>query len=392
MDSPGESLPPLLPQQKESLIMLIAINYAEQHDLLNAEQLADARASLRALFLQATGEETMLRKLIGILNVNRALNRTFSEMAHVLDGIRKSNESLVSKHDSLKLRLAALAIAPEAHAHFVGPLLEYAGVFLRAVAEFDRQMLEYKVAREAEARNAHIFRLAREARERLKQRFEQGAAVDTREEEKVKKKVIRSFNYAEAESEYRYAKRSADRIRGEIDGLLGQFQQLCQLAMKPDMRGADQFAVIPEKPDYIDIYSVCAGGLGRFAELRPLQETIQDLLRLYQRSYGMFILDFDKFSNALGPMSENTEDYFQAKEQDEDVRTKQKKLVQIEALIAFIEDVSALLRDRLEYSYPKFSQAVSTRIALAGSKWAAITEPLLQMKVAAEAELTTRLG
>jgi hypothetical protein len=106
----------------------------------------------------------------------------------------------------------------------------------------------------------------------------------------------------------------------------------------------------------------------------------------------MFMLDFDKFNNALGPMVENTEDYFQAKEQDEDVRTKQKKLVEIEALIAFIENIAPLLRDGQDYTYPRFSLTVSSHITLAASKWSAIAEELLQMKVAAEAELTTRLA
>jgi len=392
MNRPGESLLPLLPQQKESLIMLIAIHFAELNELLNAEQLADARASLRSLFLQATGQEAMLRKLIGILNVNRSLNRTFSEMATVLEGIRKSNESLVHKHALLRARLDVATMAPEVHARFVGPLLEFGSGFLRAVAEFGRLMVEYKDAREAEARSAHVFHLAREARQRLKERFEEGAAGESREERQVKEKVIESFNYVEAETEHRDAKRSANRVRGEIDALLKEFHRLCQMAMKPEMRSQERYAPVAEEQIIVDVFAVCAGGMIRFAELKPLQPMVQELLRLYQRSYGLFTIDFDKFNAALGPMGENTEDYFQAKEQDEDVRTNQRKLRQIEALIAFIEDVSLLLRDRLEYNYPKFSQAVSSRIVLAGSKWSAISESLLHMKVTAEAELTTRLG
>ena len=391
-DRPGDSLLPLLPQQKESLIMLIAINFAEQYGLLNAEQLEDARASLRALFLHAAGEETMLRKLIGILRINRALNKTFSEMAHVLDGIRKSNESLAGKHEALKQRLATMAITPEENARFAGPLLGFAADFLRAVDEFDRQMTEYQEAKEAEARSAHIFRLAREARDRLKQRFEQGASGESREERQVKQKVFQAFNYAEAESEYRYAKRSAGRARAEIENSLNRFHQMCQMAMKPDMRNLTKVRPETGKPAYVDVYAVCAKAMETFPRLKSLLPALQELLRLYQRSFGLFMLDFDKFNNALVPMTENTQDYFQAKEQDEDVRTKQKKLEQIEALIAFIEDVFLLLRDGQEYTYPKFSSAVSGRITQAGSKWSAFAEPLLQMKVTAEAELTTRLA
>jgi hypothetical protein len=391
-DQPVGALPPLNPQQKESLIMLIVLNFAEGHGLLNAEQLEDARASLRALFLRATGEETMLRRLIGMLKINRALNQTFSEMSRVLEAIRKSNQSLAGRHDALRQQLAAMAITPEENTHFVGPLLDYASDFLRAVNEFDRQMAEFKVAKEAEARSAHAFRLAEEARERLRPRFEMDVAGENRQEQQVKKKIIQAFNYAEAESEYLYNKRSARRIRNEIADSLKDFHRMCQMAMKPEMRSLTNIRFAPGKPPVLDIYTIALKAMTAFPRLRPLFPTVQELLRLYQRSFGMFMLDFDKFNNALGPMVENTEDYFQAKELDEDVRTKQKKLAEIEALIAFIEDVAPLLRDGQDYTYPKYSLAVSGHITTAASKWSAIAEELLQMKVAAEAELTTRLA
>lgn len=387
----GHSLLPLLPHQKESLIMLIAIQFAEHHGLLNAEQLADARASLRSLFLRATGEETMLRRLIGMLQVNRALNRTFGELAQVLDGIRRTGESLVARHEAFKQQLASLSIAPDENAAFTGPLLEYAGGFLRAVDEFARLMQEYRDAREAEARTAHGFRLAREARDRLKQRFEQGAASESREEQQVRHKVVQSFNYAAAETEYRYARRNAERARSEIENSLQRIHRLCQLAMQPAMRSLSRTHPEDGAPGP-DVYAVCAAALAKFPRLQPLQPAVQELLRLYQRSHGLFRLDFDKLNGALQPMAENAEDYFAAKEQDEDLRTQKRKLELIEALIAFIEEAALLLRNGVEYTYPKFSTAVSGRIAQAGSRWAAIADTLLHMKVAAEAELTTRLG
>jgi hypothetical protein len=391
-EQPGNPLPALNPQQKESLIVLILLKYAEEHSLLNAEQLEDAKASLRALFLRTTGEETMLRKLIGILRVNRALNRTFSDMAQILEGIRKSNDALAGKHEALMQKLSVMSVSPEENARFVGPLLEFSSHFLNAVNEFDRQMSEYKTAKEAEARSAHVFRLAQEARERLKQRFEQGASDDGHEEQRVKRKVIQTFNYAEAESEYQYARRSAKSIRQAVEGLLREFQQVCQMAMKPDMRSPTVIRPTALRLPGVDIYTVTVQAMERFPGLRALIPVVQDLLRLYQRSYGMFMLDFDKFNKALGPMVENTEDYFHAKEQDEDVRTKQKKLELIEALIAYIEDVSRLLKDGQAYTYPRFSMAVSSHIMRTGSKWTAVAESLLQMKVAAEAELSTRLA
>jgi hypothetical protein len=388
----GKPLPALNPQQKESLIMLIVLNYAEGHNLLNAEQLEDARASLRSLFLHASGEETMLRKLIGILKINRALNKTFSDMAHILEGIRKSSDTLVGRHEALTRQLTDMSITPEENAGFIGPLLDFSGRFLNAVREFGRQMAEYQAAREAEARTAHVFRLAHEAREQLKRRFDAGASSDGQRERRVKQKVIQTFNYAEAESEYQYAARSARSTRHEVESLLKGFQQMCQMAMKPDMRSPTPIQSASGRPDVPDIYTLAVRAMETLPRLRALIPIVQELLRLYQHSFGMFLLDFEKFNKALGPMIENTEDYFQAKEQDEDVRTKQMKLEQIEALIAYIEDVSGLLRDGQAYTYPRFSVAVTTHITRAGSSWAAIAESLLQMKVTAEAELSTRLA
>ena len=389
---PDSSIPPLNPQEKESLLMLIVINYAEEHGLLNAEQLEDARASLRSLFLRATGEETMLRKIIGILKINRALNKAFSEMSNILTGIKKSHLSLVSKHDALEKQLASLVVTPEENAHFVRPLLEFSSDFVRAVTDFDRQMTEYKAAKELEARSAHIYRLAQEARDRLKQRFEKGATEESHQEEQVKQKVYQTFNYAETESDYRYNKRSADSTRNEISNSLKDFHLMCQMAMKPDMRSTQEINSTAGKQPCVDIYTITVKAMNTFPRLRSLVPVVQDQLKLYQRSFGMFMLDFDKFNKTLGPMVENTEDYFQAKEQDEDVRTKQKKLADIEALIAFVEDVSKMLQDGHAYTYPKFSNAVSSHITRAAAKWSPIAEQLLHTKVAAEAELSTRLA
>lgn len=391
-DKPDKSIPPLNPQEKESLLMLIIINYAEAHGLLNTEQLVEARASLRSLFLHATGEETMLRKLIGILKINRALNKSFSEMSSILMGINKSHQSLFSKHEGLEKQLSTLVVTPDENAHFVRPLLEFSSDFVRSVADFDRQMTEYKTVKEDEARSAHVYRLAQEARDRLKQRFEKDATDESRQEEQVKKKVYQAFNYSEAESDYRYNKRSADSTRNEISNSLKDFHMMCQMAMKPEMRSTQKIDSAAGKRPCLDIYAITVKAMKTFPRLRSLIPDVEDLLKLYQRSFGLFMIDFDKFNKTLGPMIENTEDYFQAKEQDEDVRTKLKKLADLEALIAFVEDVSKMLHDGRTYTYAKFSHTISTHITRTAAKWSPITEQLLHMKVAAEAELSTRLA
>lgn len=389
--SPERAHPALNPQEKESLIMLIVLHFAEEQDLLNAEQLDDARASLRALFLRATGEETMLRKLIAILKVNRALNRTFGDMMRVLDGVKRSHQALVERHDALTQQLATLAIAPDENTHFIGPLLNFSSEFVRAVSTFAQQMKEYHEAREHEARCAQVFRLAQEARERLKQRFEKGAVFDHGQEQQLKQKVIQTFNYSEAESEYHYARRSAASSRVEIENAMRDFHLMCQMAMKPDLRSPHEIRPAPGRGPIPDIYALSLRAMAIFPRLRVLQPAVEELLRLYQKSFGLFLLDFEKFNRALTPMIENTEDYFLAKEKDEDVRTKLKKLQLIEALISYIEDVSALLRTDEDYTYPKFSTAVTAHILRPEAGWAGIADILLHMKITAEAEFSTRL-
>lgn len=388
----GNPLPALNTQQKESLLMMIVLNFSEENKLLNNEQLEDARASLRALFIRATGEETMLRKLIGILRVNRSINQTFSDMTRVLEGITNSRKSLEAKHEMLKAKLKTMEITVDENKDFIGILLGFSNNFLKNVTAFEQHMHEYREIRENEARTAHIFRLAQEARERLKNKFEGEGSEDNQHEQQVKKKVYQSFNYADAESECSYAKRSAESAGKEIENSLKQFHQMCQMAMKPEMRTPLKIDADSSSKAYPDIYTFSMNAMKKHARLKILIPIIQELLQMYQHSFGMFMLDFGKFSKAIAPMVENTEDYFNAKENDEDERTKQMKLKQIESLIAFIEAVSILLKDGGQYSYPSFSTAVTKLITYSSAKWIGIGEELLLMKVRVEARLSTRLS
>ncbi len=388
----GNPLPALNRQQKESLLMMIVVNFAGEQGLLNHEQLEDARASLRSLFIRTTGEETMLRKLIGILRINRSLNQAFNDMTHILEGVIKSRASLESKHEILKEKLKAMDITVDENNDFIGILLEFSKDFIQNVAAFERQMLEYQEVRENEARTTHIFRLAREARKRLKNKFEQADAEDNKHETEVKKKIYQSFNYADAESEYKYAKKSAASAGKEIESSLKQFHKMCQMTMKPEMRTPSKIELGSAGKSCPDIYTFSARGLADHPRLKFLAPVVQELLQLYQHSFGMFMLDFEKFNRAIVPMIENTEDYFNAKENDEDARTNQVKLKQIESLIAFIEAISLLLKDGGQYSYPAFSTQVTKLITDTNeTKWIFISEELLRMKLAVEAKLSTQL-
>jgi hypothetical protein len=388
----GNPLPLLNSQQKESLAMVIVLQYAEHNALLDAEQLEDARASLRALFLRATGEETMLRKIICTLRINHSLNQSFSIISQILDGVDRARATLTSKIRAFEKSVNGLSVSVEVNNIFVEPFYEFSDGFLHNVQKFEHLISEYREAKENEARLAHDFRLAREARERLKNRLDGEHEEEGEHEKQVKDKLFRTFDFGKIESDYQYARRSSEHVGSEINELLGEFQIMCQMAMTPNMRSMDMEKISASKKTYPDVFKIASSALKKFDELKPLAPAIQELMRLYHHSFGMFVLDLEKFNKAIVPMIENIGDYLHAREMDEDVRAKQGKLKKIEALIAFIEAVAEVLKQDKDYAYPKFSSLITTMIGQEASAWEDIAEELLRMKVIAEAELSTRIS
>ena len=63
----------------------------------------------------------------------------------------------------------------------------------------------------------------------------------------------------------------------------------------------------------------------------------------------------------------------------------------MEGLIPFLERSHAVVRDNVDSSFTKFSRQISEIISTTNSQWEHIGEQLLVAKVAAEADLTTRL-
>ena len=377
----------------EALISMIGMNFIEDYGLLNEEQLNQAKASLQALFLQSSGEETMLHKLIDILRSKKVLNQTFNDMTIILSSIAKSADTIEKKIAQLGHALHNLSISAEENEAFVGQFLHFSYEFAKKVREFERQMLNYRTTKETEARYANMYRIAKEARERLRKRFSGDLAskADSGVASEIKQRVIESFDYEQTEVNYRYARRQAQTNQQEIKLLLNNFKKMCQQAMNPQMR--DNIDLLPQFQDqkYEDVYTLFSQALQRFTRLKTIQPAVVELFRLYQHSFGMFNLDFEKFNRAVEPILNDTDAYFMAKEEDEDIREKRDKLSKIEGLIFFLEHAAELLGDGVNYTYTKFSSRISDVIIQPRSQWGHIGEDLLRMKVIAEAEYSTRL-
>ncbi len=378
-------------QLKEALISLTTLAYIEEYALLTPEQLRDAKQSLQALFLRTSGEETMLRKLIAVLKTTRSIDKAFSDISKILSGISRGAETLEHKLAMLRQECDRIKITADENSHFVGPFLEFSSEFRERVMALHQAMESYITLKESEAKCTSMYRIAQDARARLKERLSGtlGAQARSELEAKIKEEVFQTFDYGEAEKKLREAKRRSHGMEGEIKRVLSELRAMCQMVMNPDMR-EPKTDVGRENP-FPDIYTLARTGLKTHARLQQIKDGVLELFRLYQHSYGMFRLDFENLNRAIQPLIANADAYFRSKEEDEDIRVKRDRLNKIEALIPFVEHTAEALADKDTRKYAKFSRRFSDIISERKTAWESISGDLLRMKVLAEAELSARM-
>ncbi|MCR4332157.1 MAG: hypothetical protein NUV34_05560 [Sulfuricaulis sp.] len=396
------------PQHREALVSMTALYFIEEHALLRPELLVDAKKSLQALFLRTSGEETMLRKLIEILKITKQIHQSFASISNVLSGITRGAQTVGSKVAAYKQALATMTLSAEENAAFAGPFLSFSQILLQKIDSFDNNMRQYVEFKETEARYASIYRIAMDARERLKLRLAGVLGSQTRSEveTRIRQNVVSSFDYSESESNLQFAQRDAHNKEEEIMAQLEDIRVMCQMAKNPAMRNkADDassptissYSVMPasktpkSRADYDDVFALFSTALRQHSRLLQLKDLVLELFRLYQNSYGMFRLDCDRLSKAMETMFDNSEAYFETKEEDKDIRNKREKLMMIEGLIPFLEHAAVLTTENETEDYGRFSRRLSSLISEKKAAWVHVDEHLLRAKVQAEAELSTRL-
>ena len=396
------------PQHREALVSMTALYFIEEHALLRPELLEDAKKSLQALFLRTSGEETMLRKLIEILKTTKQIHQSFASISNVLSGITRGAQTVGSKVAAYKQALATMTLSAEENAAFAGPFLSFSQTLLQKIDSFDNNMRQYVEFKETEARYASIYRIAMDARERLKLRLAGVLGSQTRSEveTRIRQNVVSSFDYSESESNLQFAQRDAHNKEEEIMAQLEDIRVMCQMAKNPAMRNkADDsssptissYSVMPasktpkSRADYDDVFALFSMALRQHPRLLQLKDLVLELFRLYQNSYGMFRLDCDRLSKAMETMFDNSEAYFETKEEDKDIRNKREKLMMIEGLIPFLEHAAVLTTENETEYYGRFSRRLSDMISEKKAVWVHVSEHLLRAKVQAEAELSTRL-
>ena len=374
-------------REREGMISLTAISFIEENSLLSPAQIDDAKKSLQALFLRASGEETMLRKLIEVLKATRHIQNSFANISGTLAGVSRCIAILEEKLADLRTQLALRPVTPEANTAFVGPFLSFSQEFVLKTTSLSESLVQYLAAREQEARAQSMHRIALDARERLRRRLAgQLAEVRDEAEARIRDELVSSFDYGQAESlleDARFEARAMERaVRDDLD----EIQAMCRRAMNPAMR--DRIAIIDEGSD---IFTQFADALPTHPPLESIKQSVLELFKLYQHAHGMFQLDFQKLSHALETMIDNPDVYFQSKQEDRDLSHKRDKLRKIEGLIPFLERAARLAADQEMDAYTAFSRQLSATISERRAQWSHIAEELLRAKVQAEAEISTRL-
>ncbi|MGA8262102.1 MAG: hypothetical protein WB783_18000 [Arenicellales bacterium] len=378
-------------KQKEMLVVLTGLSFIEQNALMTQSQLNDARRSIQALFIKSSGEETMLRKLVEILKVNKELHEAFSSIAKISTNVSTSVEVIGRKINYLKQYVSRLQLTPQEQNEFFAPFLGFTHKFQEKTVRFNNMMHHYLELRESEARRVLEYRVAEDASRRLKERLSGQLGTDTRGEVEasIRREVLGSFDFANAKQNLAEAERESRVTAREISDLLNEMRVMCQLAMNPDMRENTRE---PVREKYDDIFMLFTRALKRNSRLSQIQNFIIDYFKVYQRAYGMFVIDFDNFNKAVETITGNTDEYFESKKEDEDIRVKREKLKKYEGLIPFLEEASNLTVEYSDYSFTKFSKKISMVVSEENRVWDHISEELLVAKVAAEADLSTRLN
>ncbi len=130
-------------KQKDMLIVLTGLSFIEQNALMTQAQLNDARRSIQALFIRSSGEETMLRKLVEILKVNKELHEAFSSITKISTNVSTSVEIIGRKINYLKQYVSRLQLTPQEQSEFFAPFLGFTHKFQEKTVRFNNLMHQY---------------------------------------------------------------------------------------------------------------------------------------------------------------------------------------------------------------------------------------------------------
>jgi len=372
--------------------VMATLHFLEHHGLMSDAQLRDTKRSIQALFIQTATEETLLEKLVDMVQVTHDLRQGFGQITTISARIATSLQLLDRKFRYMQQYFDRITFTPEETYDFVDPFQKFATRFRMLAVRFGDDMERYLDLRETQARRSHEYKIAERASNRLRDRLAGALRTDGMDEaeENLRDEAIGTFNFAQTEQRYVDACEECKAMSREIITVLHDMRSMCQMAMNHDMR--DQTS--EERAHdlgFEDIFRVFTMSHKNHPRLRHLQDFCIDYFKLYQKAYGMLQLDYENFEKAVESILASPDEYFDAKEGDEDTRLRLDKLAKYRGLIPFLEAAQAHVDEHRGDRFQDWSRRFSALIVEEYADWDHVSEQLLVAKVAAEADLTTQL-
>lgn len=375
-------------RQREMLVVMTALSFVEDNELMSESQLRTAKRTLQQLFASSGDNDTLLPVLIDHIRLNRELREEFTEISRVSTRISSGVEILHAKFLYVQKYFNELHVTDEERDDFVDPFSRFSRRFHSYVLRFNLDMRRYLELRETEARRVHDYRAAQEASQRLKERLSGISRSDMLAPGAVefKSEAVGTFNYEETRRRLTAARKECKAMSRQINSILNDIKGMCQMAMNPDMRdtaAADR----AEDLDCEDIFAHFTNSLRTYPRMERIRNFVIDHFRLCQRSYNLLYADYQNFERAVASMVDSPGAYFQAKEDSDDERARRQKLLKYDGLIPFLE----VARDIVDHSQPNgvidWSLQFETLIENDDAPWSHVSALLHSAKDSAESVL-----
>ena len=371
----------------ESLILLTALLFVEDENLLGAKQLAKARADFKALTKHTMDIHEALTHLSEILQVNRSLNLTYLKIDNNLNEINISINNIEQQLSDSKQKLLNDNPPANVHAGFLGVLFSFSRDFKQKIRGFQAELILYVQAREAESRLANQYHAALKKRQLIKEKLSEQLGMVSTQQAHASELVVDELDFAKIDARYQSASQSLTHHTQRVNDLLNDIKMMCEMVTHPSLRERSEGLVNYNKAPYEDLHARYTHAVEEFRFIAERKENLLHVFRLFQHSHNMFLDDLYNLNNSLASIVGDSDAYFQTKSDYSHIRDVVLKSRMLESLIDFLQIASLLLNQMENLSYGNFTKALSKLIDTADSPWFEIQQGLINSKINAEAQL-----
>jgi len=371
----------------ESLILLTALLFIEDENLLGAKQLARAKADFKALTKHTMHIHEALKHLSDVLQINRSLNLTYIKIDNNLEEVDASITNIEQKINDAKQALLDDNPPANAHAGFLGNLFSFSRDFKQKIRGFQAEIILYVQARETESLYANQYHGALKKRQLIKEKLSEQLGMISTQQAHASELVIDELDFANIDARYQSASQSLKHHTQQVNDCLNDIKMMCEMVTHPSLRERHEGLVNYNRAPYEDLYSKYTYAVEEFPFIAERKEDLLHVFRLFQHSHNMFLDDLYNLNNSLAAIVGDSDAYFQTKSDYSHIRDVVLKSRMLESLMDFLQIASLLLNQMEKLTYGNFTKALSKLIDTVDSPWYEIQQGLIGSKINAESQL-----